>query len=215
MGAIADHWRQRAALNLVRQAGVPCVTRASALVRCYDRLAMLAELREAGLPVVPFDASIGSRLASRIGRDTPFVAKVGSHHGGHGKVLVRGDAWPELADLVEAADAYVTTEPYVDYVRDVRVLLVGDRVWAMSRKGAGWRANVDTVAAHVVDPPEELVVHARRFASHIGADMLALDAIEDADGGFVVLESNETPGLAGFPEAARWETAGLLAAQMA
>lgn len=214
VGAIANHWRQRAALNLIRQSGVPCVTRAAALVRCHDRLAMLAELREAGLPVVEFDASVGPQLASRIGRDAPFVAKVGSHHGGHGKVLVRQGQWPEIADLVEAADDYVTTEPFIDYVRDVRVLLIGDRLWGMARKGSGWRANVDTVHAHMIDPPEVLAGHALRFAAHIGAEMLALDALEDPEGRFVILESNETPGLAGFPETTRWETAALLASQM-
>ncbi len=42
------------------------------------------------------------------------------------------------------------------------------------------------------------------------ADVLGLDFLETADGSYILLESNDTPGLAGFPEEARLAVASLV-----
>ena len=112
-----------------------------------------------------------------------------------------------------AADDYVTSEPYLDYTRDVRCLAVGDRIWSMSREGRSWRANVETRAHAVIDTPSELAAWTRTAMTHLGADILGLDFLETRSG-WVLLECNETPGLSGFPEEVRAALAGLLLQRM-
>ncbi len=215
VGAIRPDRRHRLALELIRLAGVPCVNGAAPLLRCFERLSMLAELRDAGVPVVPFSVAVGDALVRRIDQPLPAVLKVGSHHGGYGKTRIEtAEQWSELTDLLFAADDYITVEPFLPHKRDVRCLLIGDRVWGMVRRGVSWRANVDTVKHQPIEPPPLLEEWTRRAAAHLGAQVLALDALELDDGSMVVLESNETPGLAGFPEATREGMAGLLRSAM-
>ena len=45
LGAVNPHPSHRAVLELIRLAGVPCVNPAAVLLRGYDRLGMLNELR--------------------------------------------------------------------------------------------------------------------------------------------------------------------------
>ncbi|RKG56517.1 hypothetical protein D7X30_23415 [Corallococcus sp. AB011P] len=215
VGAIRPDPRHRATLELIRLSGVPCSNPASVLARCHDRLSMLAEMREAGLPVIPFDAALGDDMLRRLERPVPFVVKVGNHHAGLGKALVRdAGAWPEIADLLFAADDYAVVEPFIDYERDVRCLAVGERMWAMTRASAGWKANVDTRKYHVIDPPPELADHTRRAMRHLGADVLGLDFLQAKDGAYTLLECNDTPGLSGFPEELREDVAECLRVRM-
>src|SRR5688572_11819755 len=51
-----------AILELIRYAQVPCVNPVSVMLRSLDRLSMLNELREIGLPVVPFTGIAGAEL---------------------------------------------------------------------------------------------------------------------------------------------------------
>ncbi|NMO18572.1 hypothetical protein HPC49_33185 [Pyxidicoccus fallax] len=211
VGAIRPDPRHRTVLDVLRLSGVPCVNPAATLARCQDRLSMLAELRAAGLPVIPFDVALGDDMVRRIARPTPFVVKVGNHHGGYGKALVRSEAeWFEVADLLFAANDYAVVEPFIDYRRDVRCLAIRECFWAMSREGAGWKANVHTRKHQVIDPPRELVEYTRRAREHLGADIVALDFLETQEGEFVLLECNDTPGLSGFPELLREELAECL-----
>ncbi|MCY1044856.1 hypothetical protein OV208_26305 [Corallococcus sp. bb12-1] len=207
-GAIRPDPKHRATLDLIRLTGVPCINSASVLARCHDRLSMLAEMCEAGLPVIDFDVAIGDGMLRRLERPAPFVVKVGNHHAGLGKALVRTNAdWPEVADLLFAADDYAAVEPFIDYQRDVRCLAVGGNMWAMTREGAGWKANVDTRKHHVIEPPPELAAHTRHAMQHLGADILGLDFLQARDGRYTLLECNDTPGLSGFPEVLREEVA--------
>jgi ribosomal protein S6--L-glutamate ligase len=51
VGAIKPQTEQHHVLELIRMAGVPCLNPAAVHLRGYDRLSILNELREAGLPV--------------------------------------------------------------------------------------------------------------------------------------------------------------------
>jgi ribosomal protein S6--L-glutamate ligase len=215
VGAIRPSERHRTALEIIRLGGVPCVNPAEVLLRGFDRLSMLAELRAAGLPVVPFDVAIGDDMARRLGRKFPLVVKAGNHHAGLGKMrVVDQTSWGDVADLLFAVEEYVTVEPYIAYRRDVRCLAIGERYWAMEREGRGWKANVDTRKYRLIEPPEELVQHTRAAVQHLRADTLALDFLEQDDGRFVVLESNDTPGLSGFPDEVRAALAECLKRRM-
>ena len=75
-------------------------------------------------------------------------------------------------------------------------------MWAMERRGEGWRANVNTSAHELIAVPGPLADWTQRAMQHLDADILGLDFLEREDGSWVVLESNDIPGLAGFPDAA-------------
>lgn len=215
VGAIRPRERHRNVLDLIRLAGVPCVNPPAVLLRGFDRLGMLAELRAAGLPVVPFDVAIGDEMVRRLGRNFPLVVKAGNHHAGFGKMRVQQrEAWGEVADLLFAVEDYATVEPFIAYRRDVRCLAIGDRYWTMEREGHGWKANVDTRKHRLIGPIEPLVEHTRAAMRHLDADTLALDFLEQQDGSFVVLESNDVPGLAGFPDETRVALADRLKQRM-
>ena len=90
LGAVSPSPMHRACLEMIRLSGVPCINSAGTLLRGYDRLSMLHELRVAGLPVIEFDcvaASSGGWLRTQ--RALPVVLKVGNLHGGDGKALLR------------------------------------------------------------------------------------------------------------------------------
>ncbi len=59
-----------------------------------------------------------------------------------------------------------------------------------------------------------LRAYTTRAMEHLGADLLGLDFLETPDGAHILLESNDTPGLAGFPEAARRAVAAVVRRQI-
>ncbi len=215
VGAIRPHPRHRAVLEMIRLAGVPCVNPATTLLRGYDRLGMLNELREAGLPVQPFTVAAGEGVLDVINPTLPAVVKVGNLHGGLGKARPRdAQEWADTRDLAFVAEDYVTIEPYIDYIRDIRCLAVGDQMWAMARKGATWKANDQTIEHTVIPVPPSLAEYTRRAMEHLGADIIALDFLETGVGDVILLESNDVPGFSGFPDEVRRSVATLVRRKM-
>ncbi len=205
VGAIRPTAIQTTALNLIDLAGVPCVNSPATLKLGFDRLSMLGILKAQGLPVIAFDVVTKSTLLKNIQRDFPFVVKVGNYHGGYGKILVRSEQeWQEAKDLLFITTDYVTIEPYIPYVRDIRYIAVGDRVWAMSRKGKYWKANVETTDFTVLTPEEMLTQQLKALQHNVGADSIAIDILEEADGTLHVVEYNDIPGLSGFSDELKW-----------
>jgi ribosomal protein S6--L-glutamate ligase len=204
LGAIKPHANHRAVLEMLRFAAVPCVNPPQVLLRGYDRLSMLNELREAGLPLVPCSIVLGDRMIERLHPEFPSVLKIGNFHGGFGKARIQDEAqWVDIKDLAFVSDDYMIVEPAIDYVRDVRCLAVGERFWAMERRGRFWKVNTETLGAQMIDVPPILQEYTRRAMQHLQADVLALDCLQTADGAYLVLESNDTPGFSGFPDEAR------------
>ncbi|MBN1429095.1 MAG: hypothetical protein JXB07_11970 [Anaerolineae bacterium] len=110
------------------------------------------------------------------------------------------EQWQDIKDVSFVSEDYVTLEPYIDYVADIRCLAIGDRVWAMSRRGSGWKANTNTVEHEVIKVPGVLEEYTTKAMAHLGADILGLDFLQDQKGRYCLLESNDIPGLSGFPD---------------
>jgi ribosomal protein S6--L-glutamate ligase len=204
VGAIRPRPAHHAVLELIRMARVPCVNPAAVLLRGYDRLSMHNELLEAGLPLIPCSIALGENMLEKLQPELPAVIKVGNYHGGIGKARPADAAqWADVQDLAYATEEYITVEPYIDYVRDIRCLAIGEELWAMARRGAFWKANTNTTSHELIAVPPEIAGHTRRAMEHFGADILGLDFLETKEGRYLVLESNDIPGLAGFPEEVR------------
>ncbi|GGR71913.1 hypothetical protein GCM10008959_36870 [Deinococcus seoulensis] len=215
VGAIRPDPRHRVVLDLIRLTRTPCVNPAATLQRGFDRLSMRAEMQAIGLPLLPQEIILGSTLLDHTEPTPPAVLKIGNYHAGYGKALItaRSD-WPDLRDLTWTADDYVTLEPFVDYVRDLRCLAVGNDLWAMKRRSESWKANRDTQEYSLTDPPAELAEYTRAAMAHLGADILGLDFLEDREGRFFLLETNDVPGLTGFPTSIRHTLARRLMEQI-
>ena len=204
VGAIRARAAHRHALELIRLAGVPCVNSARTLLRGFDRLSMLAELREVGVPLVPFSASLGAGVLERVNPDLPCVLKIGNWHGGLGKArLTTPEAWHDARDLAAATEDYAMVEPFIEYQRDVRVMAVGAGLWAMARRSNQWKVNRGTSEIEIIPVPSEIGDWTRRVRAHLGADIVGLDWIETPDGEWICLECNDVPGLTGWPDEVR------------
>ncbi len=215
VGAIKPQPAHRHALELIRMAAIPCLNPASVLLKGYDRLSMLNELREAGLPVQPFSIALGERILDLINPIFPAVLKAGNFHGGFGKMRVESaEQWADARDMLFITNDYVTIEIYIDYARDIRCLTVGEQIWAMARRGAGWKANTQTQEYQVIPVPEQLALYTRKAREHVQAEVLALDFLEQRDGSYLLLESNDIPGFSGFPRTVREAVATLLLAKI-
>lgn len=204
LGAVRPHANHRAVLETIRLANVRCVNSASMLLRGYDRLSMLNEVREVGLPMLPFSVAVGDRVLETFEPSFPSVIKIGNLHGGWGKARAENrEQWSDISDLAFISEDYATVEPFIDYAQDVRCLLIGEEAWAMSRRGAGWKANRGVADYSLIEVPPLLFEYTKRLQRHLGAAVLALDCLQTRDGEWFVLEYNDIPGLSGFPEAAR------------
>lgn len=211
VGAIAPSAIQTTALNLIDLSGVPCVNSAKTLKTGYDRLSMLSAIKSLGLPVIDFNVVTKSTHLKNIKIDFPFVVKAGNYHGGYGKVLVENEQkWQDIKDLLFISDTYITIEPYINYVRDIRYIAIKDKVWAMSRKGKFWKANVETTDYIVIEPEERLVADLKKLQNYLEADILAIDILEEANGKQYIVEYNDIPGLSGFSDELKYELANVL-----
>ena len=204
VGAIRPTAKHKTALDIIALSGVPCVNAAHVLAQGFDRLTMLNALRTCGLPVVPFNVATTSTQLKSIAMDFPFVVKAGNFHGGYGKVLVNNEAtWQDVKDLLFISEDYVTIEPFIHYHRDLRYLAIGDKIWAMARRGKYWKANVETTDFALIEPEPELTAQTQLLQQYLKADMVAIDVLEEENGRRYIVEYNDIPGLSGFPDEAR------------
>ncbi len=206
LGAVNPEAKHRSILELIEYSGIPCVNSAETLKLGYDRLSMLNRLKKLGLPVIDFNVATGMTQLKNLKMNFPFVVKVGNHHGGYGKSLVKNEEqWEELKDLLFIHNDYVTTEQFIDYQYDIRYLAVNDKVWAMKRKGKYWKANSLTQKYQLIEPEEKWIEKVKQLQEDIRADIVAIDVLEKENGEKFILEYNDIPGLSGFPEEAKIE----------
>lgn len=197
-GQFDEHFNtQHAALSLIRASGVQCVNSAQTILRATDRISLAAELRNSGLPVVPAHYFLGS---SGIGYfhspSLPCVVKIGNWHMGYGKFKASTqEVWSDAADLAFITHEVMAVEPFLNYQRDLRVLILGDTLICFERVPSQWRANVCPTEGRIVETPKELAKMSKLAASTIGADVLGVDWVQLEDGEWVLLEANIAPGL--------------------
>jgi len=215
VGAIAPTPIQTTALNLIDLAAIPCVNSPATLKLGFDRLSMLAVLQQCQLPVIPFNVVTQSTLLKNIAIPFPFVVKAGNFHGGYGKILVQNETqWQDIKDLLFITNDYITIEPYINYQYDIRYLAIGQEVWAMTRKGKHWKANIDTQAFQLIEPQKQLVKQVQILQQYLKADILAIDVLEDQQGKQYLVEYNDIPGLSGFPKSLKYALAAIVRAQL-
>lgn len=188
---------QHCLLSLIRASGVRCLNSAGTLFNYSDRISMHRALVDAGMPIVPSAFFFGSSGYGYFHEPTfPCVLKVGNWHMGYGKMKVLSKtSWMDAVDMAAICKEFIAVEPFVEYQRDLRVLVVGDKIQAIERKGSQWKANVCPVEMKETEIPEQLAVLSRKAASALGAEIFGLDWLQTASGEWLLLEGNLAPGL--------------------
>jgi ribosomal protein S6--L-glutamate ligase len=215
LGAISPDTKHQEVLNLIALSNIPCVNSAEVLQMGYDRLSMLLVLQKSDFPVIPFDVVTNNYHLKNLEREFPFVVKVGNYHGGFGKVLVENErSWQDLKDLLFVSNTYITVEPYINYDLDIRYLAIGEKVWAMARKGKHWKANVETTSFTLIEKDKELTQKTLELQRKLQSDIIAVDILQEKNGDINVVEYNDIPGLSGFPNEVQIEVAERLKSKM-
>ena len=211
VGAIKPLVKHQNALDLIKLSSIPCVNSADILLKGFDRLSMLSVLKECNFPLISFDVVTSSAHLKNLERAFPFVVKVGNYHGGFGKILVENEErWQDIKDLLFISNEYVVVEPFIKYERDIRYLVIGEKVWAMARRGKFWKANIETTDFTLIEKENELTEQILFLQKYLRSDIVAIDILEEKNGTRHFIEYNDIPGLSGFPSEVQIELAECL-----
>jgi ribosomal protein S6--L-glutamate ligase len=113
--------------------------------------------------------------------------------------------------LLFISEDYITIEPFINYDKDIRYLAIGNKIWAMARKGKFWKANVQTTDFVLIDPEETLIEQTKKLQSFFESlNIVAIDILEEKDGNRYFVEYNDIPGLSGFPDEVKIELVNCL-----
>jgi RimK family alpha-L-glutamate ligase len=188
-------------LGRIAARGTPVVNTARSLEIAIDKYLSLAVLARAEVPVprtiVAQDEAGVARAWRALGGDCVYKPLFGSQ----GRGIERLSSPEALAPFVAAGGppgGVVYLQEFVPHAGwDARVLLVGDRAFAMRRvsDGGDWRTNVARGARpERFDPPAPWIDLARRAAAAVGTEIAGIDLLPATDGRLLVLEVNAVPG---------------------
>jgi [lysine-biosynthesis-protein LysW]---L-2-aminoadipate ligase len=200
--------------------GVAVVSSHHVIDTCGDKLLTTAALQQAGLPIprtiVAFDPETAIRAIEELGY--PVVLK--PVFGSWGRLLacvndrMAAEAILEhKATLGGPTHSVFYIQEYVDKPgRDIRVMVVGDRViYAMYRYAEHWITN--TARGGNAQPcplTPTLVSLSIGAAQAVGGGIVAVDLLETADGRLLVNEVNHTPEFHGALETTEVDIAGAM-----
>lgn len=217
-------------LSVVRQLeamGVPVVNGASAIARSRDKLAALQQLGAAGVPiprtVLARAGGEVQQLVASVG-GLPAILKLIQGTQGVGVMIAHSEAEVEsiVSTLRDLGQELLLQEFVAESRgRDIRALVVGDRVvGAMRREARGgeFRSNLHRGGfGTALRLPEEYADAAVRAARVLGLSVAGVDLLEARDGP-KVMELNSSPGFEGLESATGLDIAGEIvgfAAQLA
>ncbi len=136
--------------------------------------------------------------------------------GGEGRGICRVNdesvAWRVFSTLAQLRCVVYLQEYIPHHGFDIRLLVLGDRVFAMRRVNPDdWRTNVSRGArTEALVPDQGLIETARRAAAAIGAPFAGVDVLPDRNGRQFVLEVNGVPGWKALAATLQLDVAALL-----
>jgi tetrahydromethanopterin:alpha-L-glutamate ligase len=171
-----------------------------AIEAAVDKYLASAKLAEAGLPTphTVVCQTVDEALAAfhRLGGDVVVKPLFGAE--GRGITRLVDEALAQRAfSLLAGLGAVLYLQEFIPHDGcDVRVLVVGSRMWAVRRRNPlDWRTNVSRGArAEPVEIEPQWAELARRAADAVGAPVAGVDLLPARDGRLCVLEVNAVPG---------------------
>jgi ribosomal protein S6--L-glutamate ligase len=187
-------------LGRLEAAGKRVVNPARAIEAAVDKYLASAKLQAAGLPtphtLVCQTPQEALEAFERLGGDVVVKPLFGAE--GRGITRLNDEALAQRAfSLLTGLGAVLYVQRFIPHDGyDVRVLVVGSRMWAMRRRNPlDWRTNVSRGArGEVADLTPQWAELARRAAEAIGAPLAGVDLLPARDGQTYVLEVNAVPG---------------------
>ncbi len=188
------------ALAALQLTGVKVLNPPRAIETCVDKYLTLQRLAAARLPI-PRTAVCQTleqtlEATSQLGSDIVLKPLFGSE----GKGLERATnseelkatatRWLELGRVLYLQEFI----PHAGW--DLRLLVIGDRVWSMRRSNAqDWRTNASRGSANSPWTPNERELEfAHKAAAAVGASFAGVDLVYDQHGAPYLLEVNSAPG---------------------
>ena len=199
--------------------GIPVVNGAPAIARSRDKLRCLQLLSGAGIDiprtVMAHDGSNIKRLVEEVG-GLPAIVKL--LRGTQGVGVMIATSMKEVATIFETfwelgQEIFIQEFIAESKGRDVRALVVGDKVvGAMRRKArkGEFRSNIHRGGeGKPIKLPAEYAAVAVRAAQTVGLGICGVDMLE-ANNGPKVMELNSSPGFEGLEEATGKDIAGAM-----
>lgn len=188
------------AVSRLEAAGHLVVNPPRSLEIAIDKYLTTARLTDHGLPVpqtaVGQDADVIRSHWERLGGDVVAKPLFGSCGKGIERICSRAHLEAFLARHPEGSPAYL--QEFVAHPQgDIRILLVGDRVFAIRRRSQNWRTNISLGGtAEPLRPTPEMLDLAHRAAQATETQIVGVDLLPSPDG-LLVLEVNAVPGWRG------------------
>jgi [lysine-biosynthesis-protein LysW]--L-2-aminoadipate ligase len=200
------------AARICEALGMPVLNSAAAIQACGDKWQTSQALAAAGLPAPRTALGLTPEAALAALAQLGYPALIKPLVGSWGRLIVtlRDEQMAEgVLDYVRALPGPQSHLVYVQELiakpgRDIRAIVVGGEfTGAVYRVADGLRTNVARGARTRPCPESaELTKLAVAAAAAVGADIAAVDLIEDADGRLLLLEVNHRVEFSGFAEAA-------------
>lgn len=208
-----------AVVRQFEQMGVYCANDSLGIARSRDKLRCMQVLSryDIGIPATAFVRERGDVLPAieRLG-GAPVIIKLLEGTQGVGVILAETSKTAEaIIETLQSAKQNVLIQKFVKESRgrDIRAIVVGDRVVAAMRRSAQgdeFRSNVHrggrTQAVKLDDEYQRTAV---RAAQIMGLRIAGVDMLE-SDEGPKVMEVNSSPGLEGIEAATKLDIAGAI-----
>jgi ribosomal protein S6--L-glutamate ligase len=217
-----------AGLSVVRQLealGVPMVNVSTAIARSRDKLAALQQLAAAGVRIprtvlARGGENVNDELLAQVG-GLPCILKLLQGTQGVGVMIAHSEAEVTsiLGTLWDLGQEILLQEFIAESKgRDLRALVVGDRVVGAMRREAkrgDFRSNLHRGGAGTaLELPRDYAEAAVRAAQVLGLDVAGVDLLE-SKAGPIVLELNSSPGFEGLEKATGLDIASEIVAEAA
>jgi ribosomal protein S6--L-glutamate ligase len=208
-----------AVVNHLESMGVPVLNTARAIARSRDKLHCLQLLAGANVDVprtvMATEGAVVRRLVEQVG-GLPCIIKL--LRGTQGVGVMIASSLSEATTILQTFQGLGHEVCLQEFVheskgRDVRALVVGDRVIGAMRRQAKqgeFRSNLHRGGAGTpvrLDPAYEAI--AVKAAKLIGLGLCGVDLLEGADGPRV-MELNSSPGFEGLEKATKFDIAGAI-----
>ena len=188
-------------LNQLKAAGVLLINSPRSIEAAVDKYLSLALLQQAGLSVpatcVGQDLSTAMRGFHELGEDVVVKPIFGSLGRGLVRLQTKEEAANYFRELIEEERVIYQQEFITHPGYDVRLLVLGERVWGMKRKNSRhWITNISQGGVgEVYQVGAEERELALRAARAVGAHFAGVDLITDSKTGKQhILEVNAVPG---------------------
>lgn len=204
------------ALAALERQGVKVINPPKSMELAIDKYLSLSKLSAAGYRVPQTHVCQTWQDAMVAFEDMGPSVVVKPIFGGEGRGIMRvedADLAHRVFKTLQQMGQIIYLQKYVPHPGyDLRVLVLGDRMWGMRRTSAdSWRTNLSRGASATPGPiPNEVAHVALNAVKTLELSIAGLDFLPDGEGGWYLLEANAVPGWKGLSKACEVDVAAQL-----